>query len=143
MEEEERTRRASRSGEDGSRHRAAAAASSSGSNSNNKPDKKFYDVYLKNAIENKPAYPLLKGFLRTVLEQYPESRTWFDGGAGTCGTMRALRSAGKIVRGIEISDVRKTSCKELAKEGVVETGVLNDLSRFEENSSTSSSRAKS
>ena len=46
--------------------------------------------------------------------------------------MRALRSAGKIVRGIEISDVTKTSCKELAKEGVVETGVLNDLSRFED-----------
>jgi ubiquinone/menaquinone biosynthesis C-methylase UbiE len=89
-------------------------------------------VYLKNAIENKPAYPLLKGFLRTVLEAYPESRTWFDGGAGTCGTMRALRSAGKIVRGIEISDVTKTSCKGLAKEGVVETGVLNDLSRFED-----------
>ena len=112
---------------------SSSSSSSSGSNSNNnKPDKKFYDVYLKNAIENKPAYPLLKGFLRTVLEQYPESRTWFDGGAGTCGTMRALRSAGKIVRGIEISDVRKTSCKELAKEGVVETGVLNDLSRFED-----------
>ena len=36
------------------------------------------------------------------------------------------------MRGIEISDVRKTSCKELAKEGVVETGVLNDLSRFED-----------
>ena len=114
---------------------SSSSSSSSGSNSNsnnNKPDKKFYDVYLKNAIENKPAYPLLKGFLRTVLEQYPESRTWFDGGAGTCGTMRALRSAGKIVRGIEISDVRKTSCKELAKEGVVEMGVLNDLSRFED-----------
>ena len=111
---------------------SSSSSSSSNSNNNNKPDKKFYDVYLKNAIENKPAYPLLKGFLRTVLEAYPESRTWFDGGAGTCGTMRALRSAGKIVRGIEISDVTKTSCKELAKEGVVETGVLNDLSRFED-----------
>jgi len=112
---------------------ASSSSSNSGSGSNNnKPDKKFYDVYLKNAIENKPAYPLLKGFLRTVLESYPASRTWFDGGAGTCGTMRALRSAGKIVRGIEISDVSKTSCKELAKEGVVETGVLNDLSRFED-----------
>ncbi|CAL6365551.1 unnamed protein product [Bathycoccus prasinos] len=92
-----------------------ASSSSSSNSNNNKPDKKFYDVYLKNAIENKPAYPLLKGFLRTVLEAYPESRTWFDGGAGTCGTMKALRSGG-----------------ENTKEGVVETGVLNDLSRFED-----------
>ena len=122
--------------------RAWISSSSSGSNSNNnnsnnsnknrQPDKRFYDAYLKNAIENKPAYPLLKGFLRTVIDLYPESKSWFDGGAGTCGTMKALRSAGKIVRGIEISDVSKTSCKDLAKEGVVETGVLHDLTRFED-----------
>lgn len=125
-----------------SQRRAWISSSSSGSNSNNnnsnnsnknrQPDKRFYDAYLKNAIENKPAYPLLKGFLRTVIDLYPESKSWFDGGAGTCGTMKALRSAGKIVRGIEISDVSKTSCKDLAKEGVVETGVLHDLTRFED-----------
>ena len=59
------------------------------------PDTKFYDQYLKKMLEKKPPYPLLKGFLRRVIDLYPESTTWFDGGAGTCGTMEALLNAGR------------------------------------------------
>jgi hypothetical protein len=33
------------------------------------------------------------GFLQRVIELYPASTSWFDGGAGTCGTMEALLNA--------------------------------------------------
>jgi hypothetical protein len=61
------------------------------------PDTKFYDQYLKNMLQKKPPYPLLKGFLQRVIDLYPESTTWFDGGAGTCGTMEALLEAGRAL----------------------------------------------
>ena len=84
---------------------------------NSKTDPKFYDAYLKKMLEKKPPYPLLKGFLQRVLDLYPDSKTWFDGGAGTCGAMEAMLEAGKDVKGVEISNVNKTSCAAMALRG--------------------------
>ena len=91
-------------------------------------DTKFYDQYLKKMLEKKPPYPLLKGFLHRVIDLYPDSHTlWFDGGAGTCGTMDALLNAGKDVKGVEISDVRKTSCAGMYNAGRVVQGTLDKI----------------
>ena len=114
-------------GDGGHRARDGWVASSRSASDRDHTDTKFYDQYLKKMLEKKPPYPLLKGFLHRVIDLYPDSRLWFDGGAGTCGTMEALAAAGKDVKGVEISDVRKTSCAGMARQGRVVQGTLDRI----------------
>uniref|UniRef100_A0A7R9XNI0 Methyltransferase type 11 domain-containing protein n=1 Tax=Polyblepharides amylifera TaxID=1486889 RepID=A0A7R9XNI0_9CHLO len=50
-----------------------------------------------------------------------------DAGAGTCGTMQALRQVGRYVVGVELSDVSQTTCSPLFKMGLVKQGPLNRI----------------
>ena len=63
------------------------------------PNSEFYTKYVHNTIEKKLAYPMIKGFWKSVLEYYPNATNWFDGGAGTCGVMEAALKEGKQIHG--------------------------------------------
>jgi hypothetical protein len=76
------------------------------------PNSEFYTKYVHNTIEKKLAYPIIKGFWQKVLDYYPDAKTWFDGGAGTCGVMEAAIKAGKHIRGINASPFTAIQCME-------------------------------
>ena len=132
------------------------------------PDATYYTKYLHETLERKAPYPILKGMMHKVIEQFPLAETWLDGGAGTCGVMDALMLLGRKVSwtslsnpsvrrrrsaavglvpgarchyhlsaphpaptlqavGVELSDVKETTCAPLWRRGLVKQGPLHAI----------------
>lgn len=82
-------------------------------------DKEFYSKYQKSVLHDRKPFALDKGFLDPAIRYHSDKKLWLDAGAGTCGTMRHLKSKGVKVFGVELSEVCKSECADLAKQGEV------------------------
>lgn len=90
-------------------------------------DKQFYTSYQKGVLHTRQPFSIDKGFFRPAVELYKDKELWLDAGAGTCGTMRALKTEGIDVYGVELSDVCNTECRQFAKQGLVFSTGLNKI----------------
>ena len=90
-------------------------------------DKAFYTKYQQEVLKSRKPFAIDKGFLAPAVKAYPGSTTWLDAGAGNCGTMRAVMAMGKDVKGVELADLEKNGCKDLAQRGLVHSTSLDAL----------------
>eukprot|EP00240_Pyramimonas_obovata_P006059 CAMPEP_0118938856 /NCGR_PEP_ID=MMETSP1169-20130426/27267_1 /TAXON_ID=36882 /ORGANISM="Pyramimonas obovata, Strain CCMP722" /LENGTH=325 /DNA_ID=CAMNT_0006882951 /DNA_START=123 /DNA_END=1100 /DNA_ORIENTATION=+ len=90
-------------------------------------DSEFYTKYQSSVLHSRKPFAIDKGFFMTVEKYYSDKNLWLDAGAGTCGTMKAISDAGHSVFGVELSDVCRTECSSLARQGKVFSTGLNEI----------------